>query len=381
MMVENVTFANFWSRFFARRVVRNQFPVPRIPPRRFHFILKWYERLFLNVDLRNIRIERPIFLIGMHRSGTTILQDILCSLPEVGYFTNFMQMSPNRICAAEHLRKLLKLDAKSERYLQDGIEVSSGSPNEGVQFWEKWVGEEVHSLEHSKRTRSSMTPEQLEEIDTQLRRCLWTFPLGTNRFFSKNPRLVPYVKLLSELFPDAKFIHLLRDPRQCANSMLKLYRLTQEQLVKIKSDGRPHGIYDEKPFNPYPRLPILKECMQRFGPEDIRTTAHLWNEGVNMVRRDAESLSSYYEIRYEDILENPKKEILDLCDFCELHSPQAIDSQFWELLGTVGKVNHKNNYGEFQIVEEICGETMQGLGYRLDTEVAVSSKATIRKVA
>jgi len=379
-MVKNAKFANLWSRILARGVVRNQFPVPRVEPRIFHAMLKWYEKLFLNIDLRNIRIQRPIFLIGMHRSGTTMLQDILCSLPEVGYFTNFMQISPNRICASEHFRKRFKLDATTERYLKDGIEVSGGSPNEGVQFWEKWVGEKVHSFEHSKRDKKSMTPEQLAEIDTQLRRCLWTFPAGTNRFFSKNPRLVPYRDFLSELFPDAKFIHLIRDPRQCANSMLKLYRLTQQQLMQIKSKGRLHGIYDEKPFNPYPRLPILKECMERFGPEDIRTTSHLWNEGVNMVRKDAESIPNYYEIRYEDILENPKKEILEICNFCELNSPQSIDLQFWKLLEKVGKVNHKNQYGEFEIVEEICGETMQELGYQIDTD-AIASSPTVGSAA
>ena len=40
----------------------------------------------------------------------------------------------------------------------------------------------------------------------------------------KSPGIIPYLPLVNELFPDAKFVHLVRDPRQCSNSMIKLTR-------------------------------------------------------------------------------------------------------------------------------------------------------------
>ena len=79
-----VEYPNLLSRLVLGRDVDNQFAFSlRRRPRLEEWFLKWYERRVLRVDARNIAIDRPIFLVGLPRSGTTMLQDILCSHPGI----------------------------------------------------------------------------------------------------------------------------------------------------------------------------------------------------------------------------------------------------------------------------------------------------------
>jgi hypothetical protein len=95
----------------------------------------------------------------------------------------------------------------------------------------------------------------------------------------------------------------------------------------------------------------------------VRTTAHLWNDGITMVDKNRQNLRHLYDIRYEDILADPRKEILNLLEFCELPVPRQSNHGFWDLLNSIGKIHHNNTYGDFEVIETICQPTMQRYGF------------------
>src|SRR3954447_23822330 len=116
-----IEYRNFLSRLILRRNVKEQFLIPlRRRPALFEAFMRWYERR-MNIDVSQIVIDRPIILTGLPRSGTTILQDVLCTHPNLAYVTNAMNEFPTCFCAAEDLRKRLNLDFKAERYLADSL--------------------------------------------------------------------------------------------------------------------------------------------------------------------------------------------------------------------------------------------------------------------
>ena len=194
-----------------------------------------------------------------------MVQDLICSLPEIGYITNVMNVYPDALCAAEMVRRHCRLDITGERYLADGVQVNGGSPNEGVALWQRWLNEDRYDLRYVEQRRETFGEPSVARLCDDIRRVLWCFEKpGFARFFCKNPCLTPHVALLAELFPDAKFLHIVRDPRHCANSMVKLYRLTQQQLERIRACGR-HGVYDTQPYMPFPRFPKLAEYVNSFG--------------------------------------------------------------------------------------------------------------------
>jgi hypothetical protein len=345
------------------RSFRLQYALPKREP--FPPVVRffqWYERNVLKVDTSNITVDRPIFLIGLPRSGTTMLQDIICARPDIAYITNSMHQYRGCFCAVENIRKRLGLDFRGERFLGDSVEVGPGSPNEGHMFYADWAGIDPYSLEPSELRIENFTPEQIEKGKEILRRVIWCFG-GKARFFNKNPGHLTSILFMKDMHPDAKIIHIIRDPRKCANSMLKLYRKSKEQEAKVNAVL---GIDDPdaREFIPYPRLPRLKEYIETYGPDDLRTTANIWNDAINYVDERKAQVPFYHEVRYEDILANPKGEITRLLEFCELPPVSGEKAtEFEAKLNSVGVVEHRNKYSDFGIVEEICGDNMRKYGY------------------
>lgn len=362
-MSSKVEFANLRSRIILRRSYNRQSVIPRRKPYNFMVnLFQWYENTVLNVDTSNIKIDRPIFLLGLPRSGTTMLQDLLCTYPNVAYITNTMHTFRYALCAIEDLRKRLGLDFKGERYLADSVDVSLGSPNEGHLFFTDWADIDIYSLEWPELRIDNFTPEQIEEGRELIRRVLWCFGGNGKRFFNKNPSHVTFFTLLKDIYPDAKFIHIVRDPRMCANSMVKLYRRNLEQDAKLADELGKH-LTDTRPFVPFPRLPRLPEYMEKYGGEDLRTTAGLWDDAINYIHEHDEGIAHFYEVRYEDILADPLVEVGKILDFCELPELEDRDTAFWRKLNQIGVVNHTNKYGDFDLIEEICGDNMIKYGY------------------
>lgn len=365
----SVRFDNLWSRLFLKGSFEKQLGTPAPPPRPLMALLKFCERRFLKINLEEIPLRKPIFLIGLHRSGTTMLQDLLCAHPELGYITNAMSAFQDCFCAAEFYRKKLKLNVSGERFLGDGIKVESDSPNEGVPFWRDWLKEDLHSLEYQPKNINDFSEVEIENIHESIKKILWCFDGRPSRFFSKNPRVLPYLDLLKDLFPDGKFIHIVRDARPCANSMVKLYRLDQRQLEFIRSHGG-HKLYPEGPYVTFPRLPGLAEYVKTYGADSLETTARIWNEAIDWVNEVKDRLPSFYEVRYEDVLARPGEEIRKILDFCELPEIPPQHRAFWEKFQQIGVVRHSNHYGGFDRVEEICGDNLKKYGYLKERPVA-----------
>ncbi|MEA2517440.1 MAG: hypothetical protein QOG16_1278 [Actinomycetota bacterium] len=103
---------------------------------------------------------------------------------------------------------------------------------------------------------------------------------GKVRWGDKTPRYVEHIPLLVELFPDARFVHLLRDGRDVALS--------------------------------YANVP--------FGPKTVARAAQLWAARVEAGIRDGRALppGRYLELMYEDLIEDSEGEIKTLCDFLDL---------------------------------------------------------------
>jgi hypothetical protein len=345
------------SRWILQPFVDRQFLVPLHPlPVWIEHFLKWYERRVLDIDVRGMAIDRPIFLIGLPRSGTTLLQDILCTHPDVAFITNVMNQFPSCFCAAEALRRSLRLDFRAERYV-DGLEIRAGSANEGMTFFAQWFGVDLYSLEYRNLRAGDFTPGQVEGWMETIRRIVWSSGGTRHRFFNKNPGLLPYMLLLNDVLPSAKFIHLVRDPRLCANSMIKLCHRNQAQEAKLR------GQREENLMVPYPRLPNLAQNVKLYGADDIRTTAHLWDDAMTFVARHSAAIRFFHTVRHEDIVANPRHELSKILEFCELREIDDPNAPFWREAGRIGVVPTTAGHDHFERIAEICRSNMDQYGY------------------
>lgn len=358
-----VEYRNLRSRLFLHQKFARQFVIPLDQPSALRKrTFRSYEQRILKVDTSAIQIDRPIFLIGLPRSGTTMVQDIICAHPDIAYITNSMHQFRSYFCAAEHVRRLLRLDFRGERYILDGMEIQAGSPNEGHGFLWDWLQVDPYSLSFSTCQLGSVPDRKVEELREIIRKVMWCHGGKARRFFNKNPNLVTHLPFIHAWFPDARIIHLVRDARMCANSMIKLYRRHVEQEARIRAElgarDHPGG-----PFVPYPRIPKLREYIDSYGRDDIRTTANVWNDSISLINDAKKDAPFFYEVRYEDILANPKTEIAKLMEFCELPDVADRGASFWRKVDEIRTGSAPGQYADFEVVEAICRENMRKYGY------------------
>lgn len=348
-------YANFWSKILLKKSFDQQFIVPVEQPKLITWFLKFWEKFILKPDLSKIKIEKPIFLISPPRSGTTMLQDVMCAHENVCFFNNTMNSFYHAPYAGEWFRRLLKLNVKGERYLKDSVEADGTTAAEPALLWARWMGRGIYDLDWNERRLKDLSPATILEIEQTIKKIIHISG-GDKRFFCKYPAFVTEMRTLQDLFPDAKFINIVRDGRMVANSMLKLYQLSKEQIERINHP-------DCKELIPYPRVKKLRHYIETFGVNDIRTTAHVWNDCMDTINSFKPEITNYYEVKYEDILKNPKLELDKIFDFCELPRVSPENENFKNNLKGVGTIHHKNTYKDFDKVEEITERNLRRYGY------------------
>lgn len=119
-------------------------------------------------------------------------------------------------------------------------------------------------------------------IDKATRAFLATFLRGlhpTKRIAEKTPPNLNHLALLGSFFPHARFIHILRDGRAVVESLLR------QRWAGL--DGKP--------------LPYT---------QNTTLAARYWRETVQTIRRQAATTPGrFLEVRYEDLVDNPRREM------------------------------------------------------------------------
>ncbi|MFK7894597.1 MAG: sulfotransferase [Myxococcota bacterium] len=163
---------------------------------------------------------------------------------------------------------------------------------------------------------------------------------------------------LIELFPNARFLHLHRDPYDVARSMknhnhMRLFALQHYGLTT--ADGLSWSDLDETDLrDDGPMSPRLKALFEQDVPLEIFLRD--WNEmvlrGFASVKRLA--VEQYEEVSFEDLQADPKRVLSQIVDFFELPRGDAWMDEAASLL-TPGKAGRATpSAKEAEMVREIC---------------------------
>jgi Sulfotransferase family len=123
---------------------------------------------------------------------------------------------------------------------------------------------------------------------------------GKRLVVDKSPRYVRNIPTLHELWPEARFIHLIRDGRDVGLSVLSWKAVTERGGLVAK-------------------LPTYEQ--------DRTTTVALWWERlVRLGREDGAALEPrlYHEVRYEPLVADPASECAALCAFLDVPFDEAM---------------------------------------------------------
>ncbi len=273
-------------------------------------------------------MEKPIFIVGTGRSGTTLLRMMLNShskiaiSPETHFFRLFWS---NRhkygkdLDDEDNFKKLWN-DLTNCKYFKD---LKFEDPQ---RIYKELLSE--------KRSYKSIFEKLLKEYSIQHNKLRWG---------EKTPVHLVYIETILAFFPYAKIIHIIRDPRDVALS--------------------------------YKKVP--------WGKNDVFSVARLWNKYMEIPKRCKRvNNSNFLEIKYEDLVKKPKEILKIICSFIEedfeeqmlnfhVYSKQyMVQNEPWKegvlkplSTANIGKWKKELSKWEIEQIEIKCRRNMVEKGY------------------
>lgn len=281
----------------------------------------------------------PIFICGSDRSGTTMLASMLGAAKDT-------VVTPESHFKFEILKK------GNYQWTKDKVE-------DWIQYWAKnkrfrvWLeNQDFHKKLINTEWHDYSTREFLSYLaffyDSQIEdNYIW---------IDHTPANVFYIDELKNIFPDAKLIHIVRDGRDVAKSVIPL------------------------PWGPNTIEHVVNWWLIRMAPGLAAET----NKDYNI-----------YRVYYEDIITKPETTLRYLCDFLNInYNPDMLSANAFQVPNytkfqhqLVGKSINKNNKNYFdklrsrevEIFEYFAGSILMYLGYKLifDSPKSLTTKESL----
>lgn len=247
------------------------------------------------------RLERPIFIVGSPRSGTTLAVDLFASHPEISNWSE-----AGRIWDPGHYD-----DPDAEH----AWPASFATPARVARLhrWFEW---------HRRRE-------------------------GRPRFVNKHPRNSLRMGFLHAAFPDAVFVHVIRDGRAVVGSILAEIRGSERrQRLPMGGFAKPAGW-----------RALLRDDV-------VEQSALQWQAIVRTVLADARALGpATIEVRYERLCAEPRATYRALFAFAGLRSDDAALAGIPERLEASEGWRKRMTAAEIATIERAAGGLLAELGY------------------
>lgn len=263
--------------------------------------------------------DNMIFIVGVGRSGTSLLQSMLHShpyinfLPETQFLRNYV-LTKKRINSSK-FQELIGSDLKFDRFKVQWNELNNTSTP--LKTYE--------SIVKSYKSQNSVFVGE------------------------KDPRILDYMEQLKSHFPNAKVIHIIRDPRDVV-------------LSRTKAEW------------------------SRKWPFYLHS--YLYNAQLERGRRNGRSnfKKNYKELYYEELIGHPRSTLKDICDFLNIsyhqemlnfgeHAKDLVDkNEFSWKKETFGPLLNKNkdkwkkelNSYQIALIQKSCRDLIKEHPYRME---------------
>lgn len=245
--------------------------------------------------------DKTAFLVGAGRSGTTLLYKLLGLHPKIAFISNYENRA--RWLPAGLMSHLLagKIDAKLGAWFnQSSNAYFVNRPLRKKLFPTPVEGESIYQrcgvplIPEADYRPSQRTIGCLQAVFESIRRGLDADVMLSKR--TANNRRIP---ILSQIFPDARYVHLIRDGREVADSLSKVEWWDDHVLWW---SGR------------------TAAELERSGEPRISICARNWKLEMDELYRGLAAIPAdrVLEIRYETLLSEPIHQLGSILDFLGL---------------------------------------------------------------
>lgn len=157
----------------------------------------------------------PVFVLGVPRSGTTLLYQVLVHSFEVAYFCNAAEEHSHYPATVTRVYRSRIRKYRTDFASNYGVTKRRHGPSEGIGIWSRWFPPDTYADEHCLSASGA---------DEGRRTVAAVSTLVKSPFVNKDPRHCGRVRALNALFPGCLFVYMRRDAVANAASILNVRR-------------------------------------------------------------------------------------------------------------------------------------------------------------
>ncbi len=244
---------------------------------------------------------QPIIVIGMHRSGSSLLVKVL---QQLGVFMGNDLEENNESGFFNKINDWMLLQAGAS---WDNPENFNYISNDFKALMVEIVKNRLNTI-HLKNYLGS-SKKSIKDSG---------FAWGW-----KDPRNTFTVDVWKEIFPEAKLIHIYRNPVDVVNSLIK------RETSKITVTGNPTKTGLKKKFYGF-NLPNERLFYHSFKSLDNQAAFVMWKEYVEKALKTGEN-NNILNITYESLIEDPHESYNKISSFCNLDIKQKNPESLFEV--------------------------------------------------
>lgn len=311
-----------------------------------------YRKLLANKPLEH----DPVFILGHWRSGTTFVHNILAQDPRFGYTTTYQTVFPHLMMSLQWLFKPLAGMAMPKHRPTDNMELAPDLPQEEefalhntcpYTYYNFWIyPDKMQEFCDRFLTMKKATKEEIAEFKEKFEKLVKISMWNSRRdvkdaqYLSKNPPHTGKVKTLVEMYPNAKFIYLIRNPYTVFESSRSFFSNT---IAPLELNSIPMDQMEQNILRNYMELYDAYQEQKKYIPKG------------NLV-----------EIRFEDV----EADAMGLAErlYKELSLPGWEEAKPYIEKYVEGKKGYKKNKYQYdprtiQLVNEHWGRVLDEWGY------------------
>ncbi len=318
----------------------------------------WWERIKFGLFTKMPAAKPPLFVLGHWRSGTTLLHNILCQDDRSGFVSTYHGCFPHNLASKLIFKTFMRI-SMPDRRPADRVKLHVDFPQEDefalgnlihVSYYNFFYFPRNYADFYREAVELELSDSDLEEwkktYKSLIGKALWN--TQGNRAVIKNPVNTGRVKALLELYPDAKFVYIYRNP---ITVFLSTFKFFDELFPTLWFQTVDKEFLEEMILDVFVRLMNDYEEQKALIPEG------------NLI-----------ELRFEDFQEEPLKHVEKLYtellheDFepCREKMEKYVEGQRAHRMN-----RHKIDAGLIERIEKEWGPFMTARGYERPPNVDV----------
>lgn len=285
-------------------------------------------------------LQQPIIIFGIGRTGSTIFHRVLCEHPRISWLTGLADRWPQRPWVNRQLMRLV--DVPGVGRLANRV-----YPSECYDFLEH------HCPGFRRPCRDLLAADLSDRSAKRLNAALVEVPTDKRPRISLKITGWPRLTFLAKCFPEARFVHLIRDGRAVANSFLN---------VKWWEGWRGPSNWR---WGPLP--PAYAEEWDDHDQSFVALAGIQWKIYMDAVAQAKSQLAdgTLQEIRFEDYCKSPADTFETVSEFLELEPSTAFQQrlQRFPVHDVASKWQRDLSAGQQETLEKVLASHLAPNGY------------------